>query len=216
MASGIEHVERGPADGIVQPARAREWKEGIVRAVDDGGGCRHGAQARADFHRFGAVQRLQMRDEEIASGGRHEVPDVAIDGSRGAISIDESARQIRFQNAEQPCGRKVARQWQCGAGELHLTGRPIVEGDAADQAEMGDAVRRANGNCLGDSASDVVADEAGAIDAEQIEQDEQAICVRFYIKRQCARWVASAIAEQVHDDDAPTFGEERDQVLPEM
>ena len=77
-------------------------------------------------------------------------------------------------------------------------------------------MRGADSDGLSDAAAEFVADEAGAVDAEEVQQDEHAVAVRFNVNRQCAWRVTSAIAEQVHDDHAASLGEERDQVLPEV
>ena len=77
-------------------------------------------------------------------------------------------------------------------------------------------MRRFYGDSLRDAAADVVPDEAGAIDAEQVEQDEEAIGVRFDVERQVSRRVAAAVAEKIEHDDAASFREQRDQLLPEM
>ena len=110
----------------------------------------------------------------------------------------------------------MSRQWQCRARHFHFAGWPFFKGDTADQAEMRDAMRCFDGDGLRDASSDIMADQAGAVDTEQIQKNEESIRVRFNIKRQCARRVTSSIAEQVQDDDASSFGEQGDQILPEV
>ena len=77
-------------------------------------------------------------------------------------------------------------------------------------------MRRPDGYSLCDAAADVVPDEAGAIDTEQVEQDEEAIGMRLDIERQVAWRIAAAVAEEIEHDDASSLRQQRDQLLPEM
>lgn len=77
-------------------------------------------------------------------------------------------------------------------------------------------MRRLHGYRLSDSSADVVTDEACAVDAEQVEQYEKPIGMRFNSEREIAGWIGAAVAQQVEDDHASTFREEWHQVLPEM
>ena len=75
---------------------------------------------------------------------------------------------------------------------------------------------RLHGYGLGNATADVVTDEACAVDAEQVEQDEESISVRFNVEREVAGWIGSAVAQEIDDDHASSFREEWDQILPEM
>ena len=136
VATRVEHVDRRAANGLMQSPCGAKRQKGIVRTMNDGGGRRHGAKARADLNGVRAVEGFEMRDKQITSGGCREILDVAIDRSLCEFVVHESAREIGFEHTEQPSGRKMARQWQCSARHFHFAGWPFVEGHAVHKAEM--------------------------------------------------------------------------------
>ena len=80
----------------MQPAGSGEGEERIVCAVDDRRGRRHGTESAADVHRIGGPERLEVGDEQVATGWRRKTFDVPVDRAKGDIGIHEPTRQIGF------------------------------------------------------------------------------------------------------------------------
>ena len=74
----------------------------------------------------------------------------------------------------------------------------------------------ANGERLRDAAADAVTDDARALDAQLVEQLDDALGVRAHVDGARERTIAAPVAEQVEHDEAMPGGHERNDVVPQM
>src|SRR4051794_17637987 len=88
-----------------------------------------------------------------------------------------STEKVAPEDREQPCGWKMAGEWQHGARQLHVASRPFGKAHRVDQAETRDAVRITNREPLCDAASNIVANDARVVDSKLVEQTDHSLGV---------------------------------------
>jgi hypothetical protein len=92
----------------------------------------------------------------------------------------------------------------------------VIEGDAADEAQMRDAVAVSNGQRLCDAATDAMTYDAGPTYSELVEERYDSRGVSPDVDGTGQRAVASSIAEEI-DDDQPVSGwHQRYHVVPQV
>ncbi len=142
--------------------------------------------------------------------------DIAVDRVRAELVVGVAGEQLLAEQAEQPRRRQVARERQHRAQQSHLARRPPVVRHRRHEAESRDALRPARCHRLRDAAAEVVPDDARVVDAEHVEQLDDAFGVRAERERAHRGPVAAAVAEQVDDHDAVSVGEKRHHLRPEV
>ncbi len=157
-----------------------------------------------------------MRGERQRALRPGERPDVDVDRARGADAVAETAFHFVSEPREEKRGRHERRQRQQRPRDAQAGDGPAVEGDAVDQAEVRHARGVTHGDALRDASAESMTDDARALDAQFVEQGDDAIGVRARVDGARQRTVAAPVAEEVEHDETMSRRHERNDFAPEM